>query len=80
MAKKIDIINSAYTKLRISGITVSPSAENIEKALIRLEEMMALFEPTLCVNYRFETTPNPNTETGADRVHDAMMSSNLAVQ
>ena len=39
MSLKIDHINGAYSQLRISGLTVNPTPENISNALDRFESM-----------------------------------------
>ncbi len=60
---KADIINDAYSKLRISGITVIPSPENIEKALFRLENYMReLLGYGVDLNYTFEEFPDTSSE------------------
>lgn len=59
---KVDIINDAYSKLRISGLTVLPSPEDLELALSRLENMMSEFDSSgLQLNYNFEDDPDPNS-------------------
>jgi len=81
MATKIETINSAYSKMRISGLTVQPTPEDLMLAVYRLEDMMEEFYGrTLDVGYFFEDDPQPNTQTGVERKHDNMMSSNLATR
>ena len=64
-ALKIDLINSSYSQLRISGITVDPTPENVQLALDRLEEMAAEYEERgMCGGYNFTDEPDPNDESG----------------
>lgn len=63
--KKIDIINDAYTQMRISGLTVAPEAEENILALNRLESMMYEFEGRdICIGYFFESKPQVNSSAG----------------
>lgn len=79
--KKIDVINDAYSQMRISGLTVDPSGEDVEVALSRLESMMAEYEArNIGVNYTFEPEPDPNTLTNVGLQHKQMMATNLAVR
>lgn len=80
-ATKNDLIESAYSYLRISGITVAPIPEDISLALGRLEDMMAELEGRgLCINYAFEVDPLPTTESGVNKKHKNMIASNLAIR
>ncbi len=60
---KLDIVNSALSKIAISGITAPAMAEDYSRVLDRLEGMMYEFSETLniCTDYHF--TPSPD---GAD--------------
>jgi len=40
-ALKVDRLSAAYSKLRISGLTVDPNPSDLELALNELENMMA---------------------------------------
>ena len=65
---KGDLINGAYSQMRISGLTVNPSSEDIAVALRRLENMVSEFhERNICTGYNFEDDPNINTPSGIDR-------------
>lgn len=78
---KSDVIEDAYSQMRISGLTVKASPEEISRALIRLESMMAEMQGTnLNLNYQFEEVPDPSTDTGVGFEHFQMMSSNLAMR
>lgn len=82
MPFKVDLINGCYSQLRISGLTVSPTPEDMSLALIRLENMMAELEAhrNICIGYNFEGTPNENSEIGVDRAHHHMIETNLALR
>ncbi len=81
MTTKSQIINSAYSQMRISGITVDPSPEHLELALERLEDMAAEFEArNICLNFNFEDVPDPASLTNTPRVYNQMLKTNLAVR
>lgn len=81
MTTKVDRINSAYSQLRISGLTVQPSPEDMVTALDRLENMMAEWESrNVCLNYIFEAEPDPNSLTGVDRAFYQAIDTNLAIR
>ncbi|MBT8341043.1 MAG: packaged DNA stabilization gp4 family protein [Desulfatitalea sp.] len=69
---KADLINGAFSKLTISGITVSPSAPDNELALSVLESMMREYKGE-CLGYSFEDYPDTGTKSGLDpEVWDAV--------
>lgn len=81
MKTKADIINDAYSQMRISGLTVDPSPEDTELALSRLENMMYQFISRNVVNdYTFEEVPDPNTQITTDPPHWHTLATNLAVR
>jgi hypothetical protein len=81
MATKAQIINDAYSQLRISGITVIPNANEIELALQRLEDMMHEFSGrNICIGYNFEESPDPNTDTWVKPQFNQCLKSNLAIR
>jgi len=74
-------INDAYSKLRINGLTVNPSASDNDLALVRLEDFIAECEGrNICLNFNFEEEPDPSTRSGVDKQFNEMVSSNLAVR
>lgn len=76
---KSDIIEGAYSKLRISGITVNPTAENNELALRRLENLAAELEgQNIKLGYAFEDDPDPATPHNMTRDKWDAMESQLA--
>jgi hypothetical protein len=67
---KIDIINDAYSELRISGLTLLPSPEDTKLALRRLETTMhELASRNVCLNYNFEDSPDVNSTCGLKASH-----------
>lgn len=65
---KIDIINGAYSQMRISGITVDPSPEDLTLALRRLEGMAnELHGRNVCTGYYFEEEPDINSPSGLNK-------------
>jgi hypothetical protein len=80
-ANKGDLINDAYSQMRISGLTVNPSPRDNELALGRLEGMAAEFESRgMCASYNFTEEPNPNDESGITLAFRHAFSSCLAVR
>lgn len=80
-ALKVDRISGAYSKLRISGLTVQPTSEDLELALGELENMMSeLASRGIEVGYNFENEPNPNSDLGVPQQHWNMINCNLAVR
>lgn len=78
---KIDILNDAYSQLRISGLTVDPTPEDLTVALSRLEDMAAEWATrNICTNYNFEDDPQPNSPTNVKRGFKQAFSTNLAVR
>lgn len=75
---KVDRINAAYSKLRISGVTVDPTPEDLELALQELENMMS--EINISIGYNFEDEPDPNSPLGVDRKYWNMINTNLAIR
>jgi hypothetical protein len=65
--KKIDIINGAYSIMRISGLTVLPQPNETVLALKKLEALAKILKYRgICVGYNFENKPNPNSKSGLD--------------
>ena len=78
---KVDIIADAYSQLRISGLTVNPTPEDLEVALMRLEDMAAEFETrNMSAGYFLEEIPDPNSLCGIPRAFKHAYSTNLAVR
>lgn len=79
---KVDLISGAYSKLRISGLTVDPTPEDLELALTRLENMMSEFEGArnIALGYNFEDDPDPNSVSNIPRYSYDGIESNLAIR
>lgn len=78
---KGDLINSAFSRMRISGLTVQPSPEDLELALDRLEDMAAEWEgANICTGYNFEDDPDVNSLHNMERKHWQAYKTNLAVR
>lgn len=76
---KIDLINGAYNRLRISGLTVNPGARENALALGRLENMAARWEDkNICAGYNFEENPDLNSDSGIEPKYQDAFESNLA--
>lgn len=80
-ADKIDFIVDAYSQLRISGLTVDPTPEDLELALMRMENMAAEWDSrTVDVNYNFEDQPDPNSPTNVIRAYHHAFATNLSAR
>jgi len=67
--------------MRISGITIDPSAEDLALALTRLEDMAAEFEGrNIITDYNFEETPATGSLHNLERKFWYAYKSNLAVR
>lgn len=78
---KVDRIQAAYSKLRISGLTVTPTPSDLELALWELEKMMAeIASRGVEVGYNFEEQPDPNSDSNVDVMFWNMIDTNLAVR
>ncbi len=82
MSTKVETINSAYTQLRISGLTVLPTPSNYALGLKTLEQFMAqtFGQQDLNINYNFEVTPDLNSQTGVELQYQNMMELSLAIR
>lgn len=77
---KIDIINDAYSQLRINGLTSNPNTQELELALIRLEDMAAEWEAqNIIVGYNFQQEPDPNEDSGVQPAFKLAFSRSLAM-
>lgn len=76
---KIEIVNQMYVLMRISGLTTSPSNEDVTTALTVLERMILSYENNgLFLSYNKSDefpVPDPNEESGlADKsIHAVVM-------
>jgi hypothetical protein len=80
MSTKIDIINKAYARMRISGLTVEPTPEDTALALDRLESMAASWASRYDIDYDFEEVPQSTTPHMIPRRHWAAFETCLAME
>jgi len=81
MTTKADIINGAYSMMRISGVTVDPSGADLTLALTRLEDMAAEFhERNIITDYNFEEIPETGSKHNLPRKYWYAYKTNLAVR
>lgn len=66
MTTKGDLINRAYSLMKINGLTVTASAEDTDLALERLEDTMSE-NYGAALGYFFEETPDTSTPHNIDR-------------
>lgn len=77
---KVEIINGAYSRCRISGLTSNPTPGDYDLALNRLEDMAAMWEKkNICTGYNFEDSPDLNSITNLERSSSSAYQSNLAM-
>ncbi len=78
---KIEIVDDAFSRLRISGLTTTPSAKEQRLALNRLESMAAVWEKAgICVGYNFEQKPRANSAHNVELAYQPAFEANLAVK
>jgi hypothetical protein len=78
---KVDILNDAYSKIRISGLTVTPNPSDLELSLNRLEAIMSELDVRgISLGYNFEDDPDPNSNTNLPKYSFDGISSLLATR
>lgn len=78
---KIELVNGAYSKLRISGLTSGPEPEEITDGLDMLETMMAEFKSrNICSSYVAEEEPTPTLNSRLEKKYENACEWNLAVR
>ena len=77
---KADVINRAYSKQRISGVTSIPTKEDNELALETLEDLAHELEEArnICLGYNFEDEPDLNAPTNIARKNKDSLATILA--
>ena len=77
---KADVINRAYSKQRISGVTSIPTKEDNELALETLEDLAHELEEArnICLGYNFEDEPDLNAPTNIARKNKDALATILA--
>ena len=79
--QKIDIIIGAYSQMRISGVTINPTPEDLQTALERLEDMGAELVSRNCSGgYVLEEIPDPGSPIGIARAYKQAYETNLAIR
>ncbi len=78
LADKVDLMRDAYSQLRISGLTVDPTTEDLEISLWRMENMLAEWQPRMDLGYNFEDQPDPNSPSNLRRPYWHGIATNLA--
>lgn len=81
---KADIINGAYSRARISGLTTVPGAEEVQLALDLLDSMMGeWFDQGYCVGYQApdpDFPSDPGDPSGISQAHKYAVETALAVR
>jgi hypothetical protein len=81
MGLKVELINGAYSRMRISGVTSKPTSGDLAVALRRMERMAAAWELTnICTNYNFEDTPDLNSVSNVELGHEDAFETSLAMR
>lgn len=78
---KIDLVNGAYKKLRISGLTSDPDPSEVRDGLEMLESMMAEFKSrNICSSYVAEDNPTATLDSRLENQYTNACEWNLAVR
>lgn len=78
---KEDVIIGAYSQMRISGLTSNPSPEDLDTALMRLENMAREFSSRkMDAGYNFEVEPEAQSFLGVDPMFMHAYETNLAIR
>ena len=81
MTLKSEIINGAYSRIRVSGLTVQATPNDTALALDRLEDFAEELKAyNICIGYNFEADPDINSEAGIERKFKSLLEANLAVR
>lgn len=78
---KSDIIEDAYSKIRLSGLTITPGPRENQLALRRLEQLAAILTARqVFVGYLSEDEPDAGSATGLKVKYHEAFASNLAIR
>lgn len=78
---KGDIVNDAYSQMRISGLTVTPTPSDLELAINRLEILaQELATRSMDGGYNFSSYPDLGDVAGIKPAYLSAYSSNLAIR
>jgi hypothetical protein len=78
---KGDIVHEAFEEIRISGLTIQASPNEVERGVNKLESMAAEWEArNICASYNFTEQPDPGDESGVHLSAKQAFVTNLAVR
>ena len=78
---KVDFLIDAFSQMRINGLTRDPTPEELERAILRQENMAAEWNGrNMDPGWNFEDNPDPNSLTNIQRTYFQAYSTNLAVR
>ncbi len=78
---KVEILNDAFSQMRINGLTRQPTPGDLELMLKRLENMAAEFNArNMDPGWNFEDEPDPNSVTNIQRAYFHTYATNVAVR
>ena len=82
MTTKLDLVNSALSKIAISGITAPATPDDYQTLLFRLEGLMYEMERTrnICCRFNFTTDPDTGDPHGMDFALFEPISNILAIR
>lgn len=81
MTTKADLINGAYSLIKISGLTINPSGADLTLALERLEDMAEEFYGrNIITDYNFEQNPETGSVHNLKRKYWYAYKINLAIR
>jgi hypothetical protein len=79
---KLDIIKDAYSQGLATGVTTTPTADDIDVAVNRLEAMASELQEAYGVraNYNFENNPEANSDSGLEPWMKQAFATNLMLR
>lgn len=78
---KGDIVNEAFEEIRISGLTIQASPNEIQRGISKLESMAAEWEArNICAGYSFTEDPNPDDNANIQLSAKQAFVTNLATR
>lgn len=81
MKTKIDLVNDCFSALLRTGVTTQATPDEQEKALFKLEDMMAELESrNMMTGFNFEEIPQPDSPSGLENWMNLAISEALAVR
>lgn len=81
MKTKIDLVNDCFEALLRTGVTTQATPDEQQKALFKLESMMAELESrNMATGFNFESPPQPDTPSGLQDWMELAISEALAMR